>query len=145
MPQGYATLKEGLLETRLAEWGVSVESFVELCEQALKRDKDPRADRILGNILEYTDFQQFAEMMEKRNIDLQVPPGRVWAPVRGATRVIGAQVNVTASRPSPAGRAVGGDAAPKTSGGAGGPLYDSDDDGAFNDQLRSKEWQLQVQ
>ncbi len=70
--QGYSDLKERLLEERLSEWGVTVESFVELCEQALKRDNDPRADRILGNILEYSDFQQFAEMMEKRNVDLQV-------------------------------------------------------------------------
>jgi hypothetical protein len=70
--QGYSDLKERMLEDRLSEWGVTVESFVELCEQALKRDHDPRADRILGNILEYSDFQQFAEMMEKRNVDLQV-------------------------------------------------------------------------
>ena len=70
--QGYSDLKDRLLEERLSEWGVTVESFVELCEEALKRDNDPRADRILGNILEYSDFQQFAEMMEKRNVDLQV-------------------------------------------------------------------------
>lgn len=69
--QRYNELKEGLLERALGEWGLTVESFVECCEGALKKLNDPRADRILGNILEFTDFTQFAEMMEKRNVDLQ--------------------------------------------------------------------------
>ena len=46
--------------------------FAELCEKMLKAENDKRAERILGNILEYSNFTEFAEMMEKRNIDLQV-------------------------------------------------------------------------
>jgi hypothetical protein len=65
-------LKERLLEARLRDWGLSIEEFVEICEKMLKAENDPRADRILGNILEYSDFSQFAQMMERRNVDLQV-------------------------------------------------------------------------
>lgn len=65
-------MKERLLEEQLSAWGLSIEMFAELCEKMLKAENDKRAERILGNILEYSNFTEFAEMMEKRNIDLQV-------------------------------------------------------------------------
>ncbi len=45
-------LKEDQVQGLLSEWGVSVEDFVALCETMLKRCDDPRAERILDNLLE---------------------------------------------------------------------------------------------
>jgi hypothetical protein len=45
-------LKEDEVQGLLSEWGVSVEDFVALCETMLKRCDDPRAERILDNLLE---------------------------------------------------------------------------------------------
>jgi hypothetical protein len=70
--QKFLALKEQLLEGNLANLGVPMETFVELCENMLKKCHDVRAERILDRMLEHTNFQQFAEMMEKRNVDLQV-------------------------------------------------------------------------
>ena len=70
--QAYMKLKEAAVEEKLSEWGVGVEEFVAICETWLKRCADARAERILDNLLEYSDFSQFAEAMEKRRIDMQV-------------------------------------------------------------------------
>ncbi len=50
--QAYMQLKEDEVQGLLSEWGVSVEDFVALCETMLKRCDDPRAERILDNLLE---------------------------------------------------------------------------------------------
>ena len=65
-------LKEQIVSKQLSEWGVTVEDFVALCETHLKKCNDARAERILGHLLEYSNFTEFAEAMEKRNIDQQV-------------------------------------------------------------------------